>query len=231
MTVHEAGLIAREEQHGLGLLDGLAEAAGREVDLAAGALGGVVAEPVLQERGVEGRGAQAVEAEALAGVDDGQLARQGQHGALGRRVGQLRRGGPDERHDRRRVDDAAARLLVPAQREHRVLAPVPHPLHVDVHRQVPDVVGRPHRVVVLPVHDPRVVERDVHPAPGVHGFDRRLYLAFLGDVADLEERRWGKGLRVSAFGFLAFWLAGKLAVRGADSGFSYLCLDPYGIRY
>lgn len=47
--VHEAALVAGEEEHGLGLLDGLAEAAGREVDLAAVPLGRVVAEPVLQE--------------------------------------------------------------------------------------------------------------------------------------------------------------------------------------
>ena len=50
-AVHETALVAGEEEHGLGLLDGLAEAAGWEVDLAAVALGRVVAEPVLEERG------------------------------------------------------------------------------------------------------------------------------------------------------------------------------------
>lgn len=48
-TVDEAALVAREEQDSLGLFDGLAEAAAREVDFAAVAFGGVVAEPVLEE--------------------------------------------------------------------------------------------------------------------------------------------------------------------------------------
>lgn len=47
--VDEGTLVAGEEEHGLSLLDGFAEAAGGEVDLAAVALGGVVAEPVLEE--------------------------------------------------------------------------------------------------------------------------------------------------------------------------------------
>ena len=38
------------------MLDGFAEAAGGEVDFAAVALGGVVAEPVLEERGAGERG-------------------------------------------------------------------------------------------------------------------------------------------------------------------------------
>ena len=78
--------------------------------LAAGALGGVVAEPILQQMRVKRGGAERVEAEALAGVYDGELARQGQHGALAGRVGELGRGRADQGHDRRRVDDAAAGL-------------------------------------------------------------------------------------------------------------------------
>jgi hypothetical protein len=47
--IDEAALVAGEEEYGLCLLDGLAESAAREVDLAAVALGLVVAEPVLEE--------------------------------------------------------------------------------------------------------------------------------------------------------------------------------------
>ena len=55
--VDEAALVAGEEEDGVRLLDGLAEAAGGKVDFAAVALGGVVAEPVLEERGAgEGEG-------------------------------------------------------------------------------------------------------------------------------------------------------------------------------
>ena len=49
--VDEAAFVACEEEDGLGLLDGFAEAASGEVDFAAVALGGVVAEPVLEEGG------------------------------------------------------------------------------------------------------------------------------------------------------------------------------------
>lgn len=52
-AVDEAGLVAGEEEDGLGLLDGLAEAAGGEVDFTAVALLLVVAEPVLEKRGAE----------------------------------------------------------------------------------------------------------------------------------------------------------------------------------
>ena len=47
-AIDETAFIAREEKDSLGLLDGFAEAAGWEVDLAAMALFGVIAEPVLQ---------------------------------------------------------------------------------------------------------------------------------------------------------------------------------------
>jgi len=49
-AINEARLVAGQEKDSLGLLDGLAEAAAGEVDFAAVALLGVVAEPVLQER-------------------------------------------------------------------------------------------------------------------------------------------------------------------------------------
>lgn len=48
-AVDEAALVAGEEEDGLGLLDGFAEAAGWEVDGAARTLDFVVSEPVLEE--------------------------------------------------------------------------------------------------------------------------------------------------------------------------------------
>lgn len=186
MSVDEARLVRGQEQHGLRLLDGLAKAAGGEVDLAPQPFGDVVAEPVLQQGGVEGGGAEAVEAEALAGVDDGELAGEGEHGALGGGVGELRGGGADEGDDGGGVDDAAAGLFVAAEREHGVLAAVPDALHVDGHGQVPDVLGGADGVVVARVHYARVVEDDVQPAPGVEGFNGGFYLVFFGDVAGLD---------------------------------------------
>lgn len=47
--VDKAAFVAGEEEDGMGLLDGFAEAAGWEMDLAAVALGCVVAEPVLKQ--------------------------------------------------------------------------------------------------------------------------------------------------------------------------------------
>lgn len=168
------------------LLNSLAKAARREVHLAALALGLVVAQPVLQQRGVEGRGTQAVEAEALAGVDHGELAGEGEDGALGGRVGELRGGGTDEGDDGGGVDDGALCLVVAAQGQDGVLAAEPDALDVDVVGEVPDGLGGVDGVVVVGVHDAGVVEDDVEAAPGVEGLDHGLDVSLFGDVAFLE---------------------------------------------
>ena len=108
------------------------------MDLTTVALLLVVAEPVLQERGVKRGGTEGVEAETLAGVHDGELAGQGEHGALGGRVGELRGGGADEGDDRGRVDDAAFGFVVLAEREDGVLGAEPDAFDVDGHGHVPD---------------------------------------------------------------------------------------------
>lgn len=82
------------------------------MDLASHSLRHVVSEPILQQRGVQGRRAQAVEAETLTGVHDSQLARQGQDGSLGRGIRQLRGRRADEGDDGRGVYDAALGLVV-----------------------------------------------------------------------------------------------------------------------
>lgn len=49
--VHKGTFVAGEKEDCLGLLDGFAEAASRKMDLAAESFGGVIAEPVLKQRG------------------------------------------------------------------------------------------------------------------------------------------------------------------------------------
>src|SRR5687768_9205032 len=73
VSVDKAALVACQEDHGMGLFNRLAEPARREMDLAPLALGLVIAEPVLEQRGVEGSWAEVVEAEALSRVYNGEL--------------------------------------------------------------------------------------------------------------------------------------------------------------
>ena len=131
-AIDEAGLVGCQEQDSLCLLDSLAETARGKVDLTPVTLGLVVSEPVLEKRGVERCRAESVEAEALACVDDGELAGHGENGALGGCVGELGSGGTDERDHGCGVDDAALGLLVLAEGKDSVLAAEPHALDVDV---------------------------------------------------------------------------------------------------
>ena len=65
-----------------------------------------------------------------------------------------------------------------------MLTPVPHPLHIDTLREIPDFLGGVDRVVVGGVHDAGVVEDDVDPAELILGFDGGGDGGFGGDVAD-----------------------------------------------
>jgi hypothetical protein len=140
-TVDEAGLVGSQEEDSLCLLDGLTETAGREVDLTPVTLGLVVSEPVLQERSVQRCRAECVEAEALASVNNGELAGHRKNGTLGGCVGKLRSGGANKCDNGCCVDDAALGLLVLAERENGVLAAEPYALDVDVLGQIPDLFG------------------------------------------------------------------------------------------
>lgn len=153
------------------------------MDLSAVPLLKVVAQPILQQGGVERAGAQGIEADVLSGMDDGQFAGHGQDGALGGGICELRGGGTHQGDEAGHVDDAAALLVVAAHAQHGVLAAVPDALDVDGLRQIPDLVRRVDRVVVLGVHDARVVEDDVDAAVLVLGFNRRRHVGFLGHVA------------------------------------------------
>lgn len=188
MAVDEAGLIGSEEEDGLGLLDGLAEATSGEVNLATHALGDVVAEPVLEEGSVERRRAERVEAVTLAGVDHGELAGQGKDGTLGGGVGKLGSSSADEGDNGGGVDDGALLLAGAAKSKNGVLATEPNTLDVDVLGQVPDLLGSVDGIVVAGVHDAGVVEHDVHAAPGVDRLDEGLDLVLLGNIADLLHR-------------------------------------------
>ena len=50
-AVDEATLVTGQEDHGVCLLDGLAESTGREMNLASMSFGRIVSQPVLEERG------------------------------------------------------------------------------------------------------------------------------------------------------------------------------------
>lgn len=134
---------------------------------------------------LERSGAEGVEAVALAGVDDGQLAGHGEHSALGGGVGQLGGGGADEGDDGGGVDDGALLLAVLAEGEDGVLAAEPDALDVDVLGQVPDLLGRVDGVGVVGVHDARVVEDDVQAAPRINVVDGGLDGGLGRDVDDL----------------------------------------------
>lgn len=109
----------------------------------------VVAKPVLEEWGVEGCGAERVEAVVFAGVDDGELAGEGEDGALGGGVGELGSSGADESNDRGRVDDRTGGLLVAPEGEDSVLAPEPDALDVDVVGEIPDLFWSINRIGIL----------------------------------------------------------------------------------
>ena len=100
-------------------------------------------------------------------MDNGQLPRHSQHRALARRIRQLRRRAPDQRNHARRVDDTPFLLPKLAHTQHRMLAPKPDPLDIDIMREIPDLLWRVDGVGVIRVHDAGVVEHDVDAAPGV----------------------------------------------------------------
>jgi len=139
-AVDKAGLVGSQEQDSLCLLDSLAETARWEVNLTPVTLGLVISQPVLEERCVERRRAESVEAEAFASVNDRELAGHGENGALGGCVGELGSGRANECNNRCGVDDATLGLLVLAEGEDGVLAAEPHALYVDVLGQVPDLL-------------------------------------------------------------------------------------------
>ena len=134
--VIQLDFVAGEEQRTVGDLDRLAEAAHRDVHEAAVALR-VVAQELGEQRGHDRPGAQRVGAQALAGVDRGDLAGHREHGALRGGVGDLRRGRTHVGDERGDVDDRRGLAALLGALQHlrdRVLAAEQHAEDVDVHR-------------------------------------------------------------------------------------------------
>jgi hypothetical protein len=75
-------LVGGEEECGVGDLDGLGKAAHRQVDEPTGCLLRVFGEELLQERRVHRAGAERVDADALAGELDAELAAHGEDAAF-----------------------------------------------------------------------------------------------------------------------------------------------------
>jgi hypothetical protein len=139
--------------------------------------------------------AQRVHPHAAAGELDAQLARQREHAALRRGVGDLRRGGTHHRDERRGVDDRAAPGV--EQVWDAVLAAQEDAAQVDLLHALPDLErGVEHRAVVGRV-DAGVVEQHVDAAEApvrlaVHGgdgllvadigHDRQVHAADVGQV-------------------------------------------------
>lgn len=147
--IDERALIRGKEQNRLRELNRLPEPSRGEMDLAPHSLLLVIAQPVLQKRRVQRRGTQRIEAESFFGVDDGQLARHGQHGAFGGRIRELRRCGSDQCHDGGGVDDASAGLFVAAEGEDGVFAAEPDAFDVDVLGEIPDLLWRGNGVLMF----------------------------------------------------------------------------------
>ena len=107
--------------------------------------------------------AERVEAESLAGVNNGQLAGQSQHGTLASGVGELRSGSTKQRDEAGGVDDATAGLLVAAQTEHAVLASKPHTLDVNILGQVPDFLRENKYPIDSQYHASYIIPRACRP--------------------------------------------------------------------
>ena len=63
-----------------------------------------------------------------------------------------------------------------------MLGPIKYPLDIDIHREIPNVLMDLFFVAVLGVHDPRIVEHHVDPAPAVQKVDGRLDVGFFADI-------------------------------------------------
>jgi len=137
--------------------------------------------------------AEGVEAEALAGMHDRQLAGQRKHRTLASGVRKLGSSSSHESDKAGSVDDAAVLLVVTAQAQHGMLAAKPDALDVDALCQIPNLFGRVDCVGVVGVHDARVVEHHVGAPPAILGLDCGLHVGLLGHVAAYRFKARGVG--------------------------------------
>ena len=111
------------------------------------------------------RGTERIKPDSLLRMHDRQLPRHSQHGPFASRIRQLRRRAPHQRNHARRIDDTTPLLPMLPHTQHCVLAPVPHPLDIDIVRQVPDFLWRIDGVGVGGVHYPSIIEDYVDATP------------------------------------------------------------------
>lgn len=186
---------------------------GWKMDLAAVALGRIVAEPVLEECGaskendisalvrvgprqymthgigvkrpsiLQRRWTERIKPNPLPRMHHRQLPSHCQDSPFTRRIRQLRRRTTDQSNHTRSVDHASVLLPTLPHTEHRMLTPEPHALDIDIVSQIPDLLGGVDGVRVLAVHDASVVEHDVNAAPGVEVRDHGGDVGFFGDIA------------------------------------------------
>ena len=145
----------------------------------------VVGVELAQQRRVDRAGAERVDAHAAARELDPELARQRQHAALRRRVGDLRRRRAHHRHERGGVDHRAAAGL--QQVRDAVLAAEEDRLQVDVLHPLPRLLGGVEDGGVVGGGDAGVVEQHVdRPELRAHA---RVQLADLVLVGDVDRER------------------------------------------
>lgn len=143
---------------------------------------------------LERTGAKRVEAEALAGMHDGQLASHGQNSTLAGSVRQLGSGSTHQGDEASRVNHTTSLLVVATHAQDGVLAAEPHTLHVDVLSQIPDLLGSVNRVGIIGMHDTGIVEYHVHTTPTVLRLDHGLDIGLLRHVA-------ADGLQTASVGY------------------------------
>ena len=114
-----------------------------------------------------------------------------QYRALASRICQLRCRTPNQCDDTGGVDNTTLGLLVLSHAQDRVLASKPHAFHVDIMRQIPDLLWSVDSVGVINMHDSCVIEDYVDAAPGIEVGDHSLDVGFFGDVTfDGFEMGW-----------------------------------------
>lgn len=130
----------------------------------------------------------------------GQLPRHRQHRTFTRRIRQLRRATPDQRHHTRRINHTSLGLVELAETQHGVLTSKPNTLDIDRLRQIPNLLGRVDGVGVVGVHDSCIVEDYVQAAPGVEMRDGGRDVGFLGYIGDFGFD-FGSAVGVELFDF------------------------------
>ena len=158
---NEGGLFRGQEEDGSGDLRRFAEATHGDVDEPALSLLLGVQVFHQQFRAQRSR-TEGIYTDIFAGVNNGQLAAQGEDSPFAGGVGDLGGGSSEHGHERGGVDNGPAPR--PQQRRDAVLASQKDALEIDVHGQIPHRFLRLHGVAVVDVRDAGVIEEHVKAA-------------------------------------------------------------------